>query len=154
MASRASLRRKNGFVAGLVLCALIAGAFVQNPAARAAGFTVNSAVDRTDATPGDGICRTSQGVCSLRAAIIEANALPGEDVITIPSGVFSLEIPSINEDLPETGDFDIYGPLRIYGAGATATIIDGGFPLPGSSPEARGIDRLFEIHPGTGNVTL
>lgn len=38
--------------------------------------------------------------------------------------------------------------------GAAQSIVDGGFPLPGASPEARSIDRLFEIHPGSFNVTF
>jgi CSLREA domain-containing protein len=139
---------------GLFVCALIASTFVHIPTARAATFTVNSAADRSDANPGDGICRTSQGVCSLRAAIQEANALPGADTIQVNAGTYELEIVSVNADLPETGDFDIHGPVTIFGAGAEQTIIDGGFPLPGASPEQRGLDRLFEIHPTAGNVSI
>lgn len=57
------------------------------PAARAATFTVNDFNDGKDASPGDGICKTSgTGLCTLRAAIEEANALPGTDEIVIPNG--------------------------------------------------------------------
>jgi parallel beta-helix repeat protein len=157
MSSRGILRQKHGrFFVGLFVCALIAGSFVYTPSARATTFTVNSSLDRSDAIPGDGICRTSQGVCSLRAAIIEANALPGADTIRILPGTYELQIPTVNADLPETGDWDIHGPVTIYGESTNPadTVIDGGWPLPGASPEARGIDRLFEIHPGTWNVTL
>ena len=71
-----------------------------------------------------------------------------------PSGVYELEIPSLNDDLPETGDYDIHGPVTFVGAGATATIIDGGWPLAGLTPWHAGMDRLFEIHPTAGNVTF
>jgi hypothetical protein len=44
--------------------------------------------------------------------------------------------------------------MTIVGAGAGATIVDAGTPLPGANTTARGLDRLFEIHPASGNVTL
>jgi len=46
---------------------------------------VYDAGDGADAVPGDGICETAvgNGVCTLRAAIQEANALPGPDMVTI-----------------------------------------------------------------------
>lgn len=44
-------------------------------------FVVNTTADTLDATRGDGICRTSAGTCSLRAAIDEANRHRGRDII-------------------------------------------------------------------------
>jgi uncharacterized repeat protein (TIGR01451 family)/CSLREA domain-containing protein len=46
-------------------------------------LTVNSTGDGSDATPGDGACETAadNGVCTLRAAVEEANALPDHDLI-------------------------------------------------------------------------
>ena len=124
-----------------------------------ATFVVNSTRDAGDANAGDGICRTSgASECTLRAAIQEANANSGADTIQLPAGVYELGIPTVNDDLPGTGDFDISSSVTIVGAGAgtdtASTIIDGGFPLPGADPEARGLDRLFEIHPGNHNVTF
>src|SRR5688572_13580573 len=55
-----------------------------------ANLSVNSTADQSDANPGDGLCATGAGVCTLRAAIQEANALPGADTITLPPGVYSL----------------------------------------------------------------
>jgi len=52
----------------------------------AATFTVNSANDDPDANPGDGVCATAQGTCTLRAAIQEANALIGTDTIAFAIG--------------------------------------------------------------------
>src|SRR6185503_6308799 len=51
-------------------------------------LVVNSTADAVDANIGDGSCLTSGGVCTLRAAIQEANATPGADKINfnIPPG--------------------------------------------------------------------
>src|SRR5688572_33136742 len=54
----------------------------------AASLVVNSTADAVDANPGDGICATSSGVCTLRAAIQEANASNGADTITVPAGIY------------------------------------------------------------------
>src|SRR5262249_39409296 len=50
-----------------------------------ATFVVNSALDQDDVSPGDGVCDSNPGapvVCTLRAAVQEANALAGADIIT------------------------------------------------------------------------
>ncbi|WP_051871201.1 CSLREA domain-containing protein [Chloroflexus sp. MS-G] len=47
------------------------------PTVMAATFTVNTTNDTADANPGDGVCADSAGRCSLRAAVMEANALGG-----------------------------------------------------------------------------
>jgi CSLREA domain-containing protein len=46
-----------------------------------ATFTVNSAGDESDNSPGDGICRTSAASCTLRAALEESNVRPGAESI-------------------------------------------------------------------------
>src|SRR6266478_3035039 len=61
--------------------------------AEAATFTVNCTMDDVDAAPGDGICSTATGACTLRAAIQETNALPGPDSIMLPAGSYTLTIP-------------------------------------------------------------
>src|SRR5215213_1567676 len=54
----------------------------QLPATHAATtFTVNSLADTPDTAPGNGTCATAGGVCTLRAAIEEANSLSGDDTI-------------------------------------------------------------------------
>ena len=50
--------------------------------AGAAPFLVNNAGNGADANPGDGACATAGAVCTLRAAIQEANALAGADTIS------------------------------------------------------------------------
>ena len=106
----------SGVVIGVLAVAVPAGA---------ATFTVNSTDDAVDANPGDGSCATAQGVCTLRAAIQEANALAGADTIILPAGVYTLQIGGPREDDGATGDLDIRDHLTIVGADARLTIIDG-----------------------------
>ena len=62
-----------------LVCLLLAGP------ASAASFTVNSTGDGGDAAPGNGTCATGGGLCTLRAAVQEANALAGTDSATVPA---------------------------------------------------------------------
>src|SRR5262249_23028818 len=96
--------------------------------------------DATDINPGDGVCATSGGGCSLRAAVQEANALPGTDRIFVPAGVYVLSLAGAGEDQAATGDLDLTDSVGIFGAGAVLTVIDG-----------NGTDRIFHvIPPSTG----
>lgn len=100
-------------------------------------LTVDTAADAVDAAPGDGICAAAGGACTLRAAVMEANAhnpaQPGlEDTITIAAGVAPvLSLPGRDEDAGATGDLDVVGRTRIEGGGAT---VDGG-----------GVDRVLDV---------
>jgi CSLREA domain-containing protein len=85
-------------------------------AAQAAVFTVNSPSDAVDVAPGDGLCVTALGNCTLRAAIQEANALAGADAIILPPDTYLLIIVS---------DLEITDSLTLTGGGASTTIIDG-----------------------------
>jgi len=107
----------------------------------AATFTVNSSVDAVDASPGNGVCATANGACTLRAAIQEANALAGADTIVLPAGIYTLTLAGTDEDSAATGDLDITGELTIAGAGAATTVIDG---------HAFGgiADRVFDVRSG------
>ncbi len=116
----------------VVLLLAAALAFPGPQPAAGAGFTVNSTADAIDANPGDGVCASAGGQCTLRAAIMEANALPGADDITLPAGTYTLTIPGADEYFDATGDLNIGEDLTITGAGPGATIID-----------AAGIDRVL-----------
>ncbi|HWM10724.1 MAG TPA: hypothetical protein VNO82_15325, partial [Solirubrobacteraceae bacterium] len=143
--------------AGLTATLIALFAFAPSAAAQAPvrpDIVVDSMADAADSSAGNGVCRTSGGQCTVRAAIMEANALLGHDRIRIPAGTYEIEIPVLNEDFPSTGDHDIVDGVTILGAGAGQTTLDGGFPLPGQPVEARGIDRIFEIHPSAANVTI
>jgi CSLREA domain-containing protein len=102
-----------------VLFSLALGLFFVAPA-QAAVFTVNSPADPPagDANPGNGVCETAagNGVCTLRAAIQEANALAGDDTIILSPNTYLLT---------QVTELTITGHLMITGGGAATTIIDG-----------------------------
>jgi CSLREA domain-containing protein len=115
------------------LCILVAVLVPALPAgvAHAATFTVNSTADEVDLTPGDNVCLTQSGTCTLRAATQQANASAGDDVINLPAGDYGLTIGGADEDASATGDLDLNpsgaAPERatISGAGARTTRIIG-----------------------------
>src|SRR5262245_53738946 len=78
-----------------------------------AAFLVNATYDAVDVDPGDGIAADAQGNTTLRAAVMEANALTGEDAITLPSGTFSFSLRGPGEDAATTGDLDVTDSLMI-----------------------------------------
>lgn len=57
---------------------------------RVINYTVNSAADFPDANLGNGVCATSNGLCTLRAAIGEAAANFGPRTIRVPNGIYTL----------------------------------------------------------------
>jgi CSLREA domain-containing protein len=77
--------------------------------ARANTFVVTKTEDTAD-----GACDAD---CSLREAIVAANADPASDIITVPAGVYTLASDTLV----------ITGSTTINGAGAGATVIDGAF---------------------------
>ena len=150
--SRAHLRRYRLRLALVGLSAALLGGV--GHAQPGLSLLVDSTRDAVDAQPGDGVCATAAGECTLRAAIQEANALPGPQAIVVPPGTYALALPALNDNLADTGDHDVTGPVTIVGAGAGSTIIDGGEPLPGAPPEIRSLDRLLELHAAAGDVAI
>jgi len=73
------------------------------------------------------------GDCSLREAVIDANANIGHDTINLPVGTITLELAGTNEDLSATGDLDVNDDTTILGAGGASFV------------DADGIDRVFDI---------
>ncbi len=130
----------------LLVLAIVAICVVQATSdAFAAEFTVNSTVDAPDALPGDGICATSTGECTLRAAVMESNALPGTDTLILASSaLYSLSLgPSdsgVGESVQETGDLDITESLILLGNGSTI--------------DAAGIDRVLDLHDNPSTPVL
>ncbi|MBK9125882.1 MAG: CSLREA domain-containing protein [Chloroflexi bacterium] len=84
-------------------------------------FVVDSTKDKADDNPGDGTCADSKGRCTLRAAIMEANALAGDDQITLPAGTYLLTKDASDET---GGDLDITDGVTITGDDPATTIID------------------------------
>lgn len=108
-------------------------------------FTVNSTLDLPDITPGDGVALafdpdTGDLVTTLRAAIMEANALPGHDTIYLPAGTYILTRKGPNEDAGHDGDLDILDHVDLIGDGADSTIIQV------IASKSFGFDRVLDVH--------
>ncbi|HSB90724.1 MAG TPA: CSLREA domain-containing protein, partial [Anaerolineales bacterium] len=108
------------FPRGLILSLplLVGLTWLSMPQTQGVDFYVDTEVDEVDANPGDGICASASVHCSLRAAVMEANALPGDDVIHLYAGAPGVPGPSLTiqgsgEDGAETGDLDIIGTISI-----------------------------------------
>jgi CSLREA domain-containing protein len=80
-----------------------------------ADHVVNTLEDAADAAPGDGLCATSTGRCSLRAAIAEANSQPGAQTIALGAETYIVS-PTLS----------IASPLTLVGLGAGRTTLAGG----------------------------
>ena len=101
----------------------------------AAAYTVTTTADT-----GDGTC---DGTCSLRDAVLAANATVGiHDNISIPAGTYILTGAS-GEDASASGDLDVTDPVSFNGSGMTDTIIDGG-----------NIEAVIEVLMGSGTLYL
>jgi CSLREA domain-containing protein len=95
---------------------LVAATIVACPRlAIGATFAVNSTADAVDALPGNGVCATAGGVCTLRAAIQETRALGGAHVITLPAGIYVFTIAGRGEINNATGDLNLIADLTING---------------------------------------
>ena len=122
----------------LIVFALLLSAGAIFSSARASTINVN----------GLGDSLATDGVCTIREAIINANtdaatrpdcaAGSGEDIISLPEGVIVLAIPNspsqfTSEDLCLTGDLDIAASVVINGHANGTTI------------NANALDRIFDI---------
>ena len=128
----------------IIVCGVLAATLT--PAnVTAATYVVNSTADLPDADQGDGLCLASNGQCTLRAAIMQANFTAGPDTIILPAGVYQLTRPG-DDDMAVLGDLDITDDLTIQGAGSGVTIVDGNGAVTG--------DRVFQILATAKNVSL
>jgi CSLREA domain-containing protein/uncharacterized repeat protein (TIGR01451 family) len=104
-------------------------------------FTVNTTADTVTA---NGCAPGNPNTCSLREAIIEANASAGADTIMVPAGTYQLTIaPAAGADPHDatTGDLDITDAVSIVGANSATTIVEAG------TSAGSGIDKIFSINP-------
>jgi hypothetical protein len=134
------------FIILLVITLFVGAISAFNSRAEAANvsvtFEVNATEDAIDANPGDGICATVAGNCTLRAAVQEKNVLGGSGDINLPPGDYQLTLSGRDEDQAASGDLDILNTIVIHASDRASTFIDGGQ-----------IDRVFEVHEN-GDLTI
>jgi CSLREA domain-containing protein len=131
---------RSGVPIALALCLAAAPA-------PAAIFVAGSTSDLGDWAPGDGSCNASPivgvTICTLRAAIQEANALPGDDAIHLYGETYSLNVAGQDADAT-AGDLDVTSTIHVLGSGVGETVIAQTAP-----------DRVFELpFLGNGDLTL
>ena len=113
-----SIRKAFTIVLAFILSFIL---FIRIPPSSVLAASFN--VSRFD-DPVPGSC--SPGDCSLREAILAANASLGADTIDLPAGTYTLSISGKNEDSNLTGDLDILDALTINGLSTGATITAAG----------------------------
>jgi CSLREA domain-containing protein len=95
-------------------------------------WVVNTTSDQPDARPGDGICATSLGTCSLRAAILEAERRPGDDEIdfNIPGRApQTIQLTGVETSIDATnGSLKIDGYTQPGAAANTSPLTDNAIP--------------------------
>ncbi|HSA21505.1 MAG TPA: hypothetical protein P5076_08655 [Myxococcota bacterium] len=99
-------------------------AWLTPDSASAATFVVVSSGDGGDASPGDGACATAAGVCTLRAAIQEHNALGGANAIHFNLSPLAAIRPSTNLPAPDS-DLVIDGTTQPGFTGIPLVVLDG-----------------------------
>src|SRR5688500_77715 len=117
------IRKPYLFVVAALLLAAAA------PPARAGVFIPTKLTDSAD-----GACDSD---CSLREAVLAANAAIGPDFVVLGAGTYSLSLTGAGEDFGTTGDLDVSDDLAIVGRDAAGTVID-----------ANQIDRAFDVLAG------
>jgi predicted outer membrane repeat protein len=120
------MRAPTRYALALVVCATLAVPRVVG----GASFTVDDPGDDPDADTSDGTCATTGDVCTLRAALEQANAIAAEPhTITLPAGHYA----------PATSYPSIVQDVTVNGAGADVTLVDSALP---------GHPRLFDVPAG------
>jgi hypothetical protein len=122
-------RNPSNVVISMVILISLVGAGCTLPVCTASEILVT----RTDDVRG-GMCAPED--CSLRQAILAANACSGTQTVVIPAGTYSLTRVGAGEDSSASGDLDITDSIRIVGN--DMPVIDG-----------NATDRIFDIQAGT-----
>lgn len=151
----------------------------------AATFIVNTSSDLVDANPGDGLCATTAdpkdplAQCTLRAAVMEANATPGLNLIELSRGIsYVLTLAGTDTDAAPNaavGDLDVTDSVVIESAAFRLNGCDtnldrvlvptvdgtGHAYLNGATSgvtvariDGNGIDRVFDLYGGSGKQGL
>jgi len=136
-AYRAVSRRRSALQA-LTGCLMFVAVLVAGSAVGAVSaptsfaFNVNDINDDIDIDLVDSNCKTVNGTCTLRAAVMQANAVPNVDsTINLPAGHYILTRLPSGGNGDDNGDLNLTDPvsgtpaIHLVGAGAGITIIDG-----------------------------
>ena len=118
-------------------------------------FVVNDTADLVDAAPRR---RTAVGprpnTCTLRAAIQESNANGGADPSTSPRASSRSRFRRSTRTRRTSATSRSSTPSRSSGRARASRSSTAASRSRESPPEQHGLDRIFEIHPGAGDVTL
>ena len=77
-------------LSSLKTCIVLLSLLIYSISSEAAVYTVDTPEDYPDANPGDGICRATNDLCTLRAAVEEANRRIGSDTIVLDNYTYSI----------------------------------------------------------------
>lgn len=109
-----------------IICAM---ALITSSGAQAGLYEVNAAYDAPDANTADGICADAQGMCTLRAAIGQANSEEGLSWVFLEDG----ETYRLSSALTVSGNVGVFGyfttstlevPIITAAAGVDTRIIE------------------------------
>jgi uncharacterized repeat protein (TIGR01451 family) len=108
-------------------------------------FFVNRTDDPTPGTVGATCNNTSNAdtssSCSVRQAILKANATAGTDTIMVPAGTFTLTLARSNGVYDgKQGTLEVLDSVNIVGAGQNSTVIQAG------TSNATGVDMLMAVN--------
>ncbi|MGC2297958.1 MAG: CSLREA domain-containing protein, partial [Acidobacteriaceae bacterium] len=110
-------------------------------------FNVNTTADFVSSN--SSACASNiSGQCSLREAIVEANAnSSGTTTIMIPNGTYTLTIARSASPTYDarTGTLDVTESVNLVGAGQSTTIIQAGTNS-GTGPSPNGVDKVFSFN--------
>src|SRR5579884_2861766 len=115
-------------------------------------FFVNRTDDPTPGTTAATCNNTSNAdtssSCSLREAVLKANATAGTDTIILAAGTYTLSIARVDGDNTGAhGGLYINDSVNIVGAGQASTIIQGG------TSAATGVDLVFAVNEDIQTIT-
>lgn len=96
---------------------------------------VNSTGNGHDQAPGDGVCNSALGICTLRAAIEESNAQILPVLIRVPDGIYDLE---------RDGEFSVTNSLTLIGTSQSKTIIQANASAPSRVFNVTANNMIFE----------
>ena len=126
-----------------LLLTVLTLSFLGPTAVSAADFTVNATDDRPDAHPGDGVCASDVDTCTLRAAVMETDALPGADRILVPAGTYEVTLVGGFDPTGATGRLLVTDELEVDGAGFPVTVVTG--PAAGFDSSAPAMLTLADL---------